>query len=82
MQHMEVLKKDGVKSLFIEVVISTCRSCTCRSCGFKQAGVRKNYYERGDGVRENALIMRKGLDIEPSARHAASFLHSPASPFP
>jgi len=63
MQHMEVLlKKDGVKSLFIEVAISNLAGLALyRSCGFKQAGVRKNYYERGDGVRENALIMRKGL---------------------
>ena len=63
MQNMEsLLKKDGVKSLFIEVAISN-RSALAlyASCGFKEAGLRKNYYERGDGTREDALIMRKGL---------------------
>ena len=63
MRHMEVhLKKDGVKSLFIEVAISNLAGLALyRSCGFTQAGVRKNYYERSDGTREDALIMRKGL---------------------
>ncbi len=63
MQHMEnLLKKDGVKSLFIEVGISNLAGLALyRSCGFMQAGVRKNYYERGDGAREDALIMRKGM---------------------
>ena len=60
---MEVLlKNDGVKSLFIEVAISNLAGLALyRSCGFTQAGVRKNYYERGDDTREDALIMRKGL---------------------
>ena len=63
MQHMEsLLRKDGVKSLFIEVATSNHAGLALyRSCGFTQAGVRKNYYERGDGTREDALIMRKGL---------------------
>ena len=62
-QHVEVLlKKDGVKSLFIEVATSNPAGLALyRSCGFTQAGVRKNYYEHGDGTREDALIMRKGL---------------------
>lgn len=62
-QHVEVLlKKDGVKSLFIEVAVSNLAGLALyKSCGFTQAGVRKNYYERGDGAREDALIMRKGL---------------------
>ena len=63
MQNMEsLLKKDGVKSLFIEVAISNQTALALyASCGFKEAGLRKNYYERGDGTREDALIMRKGL---------------------
>ena len=62
-QHMEsLLKNDGVKSLFIEVAISNHAGLALyKSCGFTQAGTRKNYYERGDGTREDALIMRKGL---------------------
>jgi tRNA threonylcarbamoyladenosine biosynthesis protein TsaB len=63
MQNMEsLLKKDEAKSLFIEVAISNHAGLALyRSCGFTQEGVRKNYYERGDGTREDALIMRKGL---------------------
>lgn len=63
MQHLEsVLKQDDVKSLFIEVAISNHAAFALyASSGFEKAGVRKNYYERGDGRREDALIMRKGL---------------------
>jgi tRNA threonylcarbamoyl adenosine modification protein YeaZ/ribosomal-protein-alanine acetyltransferase len=62
-QYMEnLLKTDAVKSLFIEVAISNHAGLALyKSCGFTRAGVRKNYYERGDGTREDALIMRKGL---------------------
>ncbi len=63
MQHLEsVLKKDDVKSLFIEVAVSNHAALALyASSGFEKAGARKNYYERGDGSREDALIMRKGL---------------------
>ena len=62
-QHLEnVLKTNDVKSLFIEVAISNQAALALyASCGFEKAGVRKNYYERGDGSQEDALIMRKGL---------------------
>ena len=63
MQHFEsLLKKDGVKSLFIEVAVSNHAALALyASSGFEKAGTRKNYYERGDGSHEDALIMRKGL---------------------
>ena len=63
MQHFEsVLKKDGVKSLFIEVAVSNHAALALyASSGFEKAGTRKNYYERSGGKREDALIMRKGL---------------------
>ena len=63
MQHLEsILKKDEVKSLFIEVAISNHAALALyASSGFEKAGTRKNYYERSGGVREDALIMRKGL---------------------
>lgn len=63
MQHLErVLKNDDVKSLFIEVALSNHAALALYvSSGFEKAGMRKNYYERGDGKREDALIMRKGL---------------------
>ena len=63
MRHLEsLLKNDGVKSLFIEVAISNHAALALyASSGFHKAGERKNYYERSDGKREDALIMRKGL---------------------
>lgn len=63
MQHLEsVLKSGGVKSLFIEVAVSNHAALALYgSRGFEKAGARKNYYARSDGKREDALIMRKGL---------------------
>jgi ribosomal-protein-alanine N-acetyltransferase len=63
MQHLKsLLKKEGVKSLFIEVAISNHAALALyASCGFEKAGTRKNYYERSDGSHEDALIMRKSL---------------------
>jgi tRNA threonylcarbamoyl adenosine modification protein YeaZ/ribosomal-protein-alanine acetyltransferase len=63
MQHLETLLKSGdVKSLFIEVAVSNKAALALyASCGFEKAGMRKNYYERHGGKREDALIMRKDL---------------------
>lgn len=63
MQHLEsVLRSGGVKSLFIEVAVSNHAALALyASSGFEKAGARKDYYARGDGNREDALIMRKGL---------------------
>ncbi len=63
MHHLEsVLKIEGVKTLFIEVAVSNHAALTLYvSSGFHKAGERKNYYKRGDGSQEDALIMRKGL---------------------
>ena len=62
-QHLEsLLKNEGAKSLFIEVAVSNQAALALyASCGFERAGLRKNYYERSDGKRRDALIMRKGL---------------------
>ena len=61
--HTEcLLIEDGVKSLFIEVAVSNQAALALyAACGFKTAGLRKNYYERENGVSEDAHIMRKGL---------------------
>ncbi len=63
MQYLEsVLKSEGVKSLFIEVAVSNHAALALyASSGFEKAGTRKNYYARGNGIHEDALIMRKGL---------------------
>jgi tRNA threonylcarbamoyladenosine biosynthesis protein TsaB len=31
------------------------------SFGFRPAGLRRNYYDRGGGLREDAVVMRKDL---------------------
>ncbi len=63
MQHLEsLLKNAGVKSLFIEVAVSNHAALALyASCGFEKAGMRKNYYERSNGIREDAFIMHKSL---------------------
>ena len=63
MQHLEsLLKNAGVKSLFIEVAVSNHAALALYAAsGFEKVGMRKNYYERGDGSHEDALIMRKGF---------------------
>jgi tRNA threonylcarbamoyl adenosine modification protein YeaZ/ribosomal-protein-alanine acetyltransferase len=62
-QHMErLLIAPGIKSLFIEVAASNQAALALyAACGFKTTGLRKNYYERENGVAEDAHIMRKGL---------------------
>ncbi len=62
-QHLEsLLRKEGVKSLFIEVAISNNAALALyASSRFEKAGTRKNYYERSGGAHEDALIMRKRL---------------------
>jgi tRNA threonylcarbamoyladenosine biosynthesis protein TsaB len=63
MRHIEIqLQKAGTKFLFIEVAISNLAAITLyTSFGFQTAGQRKNYYERENGRREDAHIMRKDL---------------------
>lgn len=62
-RHLEsFLKNEGVNSLFIEVAVSNHAALALYvSSGFHKAGERKNYYKRGDGSQENALVMRKRL---------------------
>ncbi len=62
-QHAESqLRNGGAKSLFIEVAVSNVAALALYgSCGFIQSGVRKGYYERKSGVKEDALIMVKEL---------------------
>lgn len=63
LQHVESqIRNGGAKSLFIEVAASNKAALALyAACGFTQTGLRKNYYDRGNGVKEDALIMVKGL---------------------
>ncbi len=52
----------NVRACFIEVGISNSAARALYvSCGFTEAGTRRAYYERSNGPREDAVIMRKVL---------------------
>lgn len=56
------LTSQGVKSAFLEVAKSnSAAQALYRSCGFRDAGLRRGYYERGNGLREDAIVMRRDL---------------------
>ena len=56
------LTSRGVKSAFLEVAKSNMAAqALYRSCGFREAGLRRGYYERASGQREDAIVMRRDL---------------------
>ena len=60
-QLTELLAR-GVTTAFLEVARSNAAAQSLyRSCGFTGAGVRRGYYERHGGAREDAIVMRKSL---------------------
>lgn len=59
--HMAQLAATGVRYLFLEVAASNMPAqALYTSCGFAEAGRRRGYYRRRDGV-EDAIIMRREL---------------------
>jgi ribosomal-protein-alanine N-acetyltransferase len=60
-RHMAALAAQGVRHLFLEVAASNAAAQGLYlACGFGEAGRRKGYYRRRDGV-EDAIIMRREL---------------------
>lgn len=56
------LSAAGVSLAFIEVAQSNAAARALYvSFGFMEAGTRRDYYERGPGQREDAIVMRKDL---------------------
>ncbi|HUR42919.1 MAG TPA: tRNA (adenosine(37)-N6)-threonylcarbamoyltransferase complex dimerization subunit type 1 TsaB [Aestuariivirga sp.] len=54
----------NMRSCFIEVAVSNLAARVLyESCGFIEAGTRRGYYERANGRREDAIIMRKELSL-------------------
>jgi [ribosomal protein S18]-alanine N-acetyltransferase len=52
----------GAEALFLEVGFDNPAALALyRSAGFDQAGVRRGYYDRGDGTRVDAVVMRLDL---------------------
>lgn len=61
-RQMATLAAGGVCYLFLEVAASNLPALTLyAACGFTEAGRRKGYYQRRDGV-EDAIVMRRELD--------------------
>lgn len=59
--HFAGLKAQGVRQVFLEVAASnTAAQALYRGFGFAEAGRRKGYYKRSDGV-EDAIVMRRDL---------------------
>jgi tRNA threonylcarbamoyl adenosine modification protein YeaZ/ribosomal-protein-alanine acetyltransferase len=57
----ELLAQD-VRQIFIEVAQSNVAAqALYGSMGFREAGLRRGYYERANGGREDAIVMRKDL---------------------
>ena len=63
LQHVELkLRPMGTKSLFIEVATSNSAALALyAAAGFQKSGLRKEYYTRSNGQRDDALVMRKDL---------------------
>lgn len=58
------LSADGVARVFIEVAQSNAAArALYGTLGFREAGLRRGYYERPNGQREDAVVMRK--DVAP-----------------
>jgi len=52
----------GVRMAFIEVATSNAAArALYAALGFTEAGLRRSYYQRGNGYREDAVVMRKDL---------------------
>ena len=60
--HMRALAANGIRQLFLEVRASNAAAQGLyRACGFAEAGRRRGYYRRSNGV-EDAVIMRRELN--------------------
>lgn len=62
LQAFKLLTQLKVKVLILEVSINNLLAIKLyKSCGFKNIGLRKAYYLRGNGSKEDAYIMEKKL---------------------
>lgn len=58
----EELLAGKVAKLFIEVAASNAPARSLyAACGFREVGTRRNYYDRGGGTAEDAIVMTKTL---------------------
>ncbi|MDR1163203.1 MAG: ribosomal protein S18-alanine N-acetyltransferase [Candidatus Accumulibacter sp.] len=60
---MDLARRGGMDSFFLEVRPSNARALALyKNYGFQRVGVRRAYYPAQDGVREDALVMRRSLE--------------------
>ena len=54
---MDNLKEKGIQTLWLEVRESNPARFLYEKLGFNEVDIRKNYYPKPDGGRENAAVM-------------------------
>ena len=54
---MDTLKDKGIQTLWLEVRESNPARFLYEKLGFNEVDIRKNYYPKLDGGRENAVVM-------------------------
>lgn len=56
-------KQGGASEMFLEVATDNIAALRLyEQAGFQRAGLRRGYYDRGDGVRTDAVVMRLDLN--------------------
>lgn len=59
-----LLADAGAQTLWLEVAVDNPGAIALyRASGFEPGAVRPGYYDRGDGVRADALVMRRALNM-------------------
>tara|TARA_B100001059_G_C17574010_1_gene446429 strand:- start:70 stop:468 length:399 start_codon:yes stop_codon:yes gene_type:complete len=62
MELLSITKKEGGHSVFLEVAADNIAArALYRRLGFDQAGCRKNYYKRRNGLSCDAFLLKKSL---------------------
>ena len=54
---MDKLKEKGIQTLWLEVRESNPARFLYEKLGFNEVDIRKNYYPKPEGGRENAVVM-------------------------
>lgn len=61
-QHLAELARRRIRSVFLEVAATNAAArALYAALGFVEAGLRRGYYARADGAREDAIVMQRTL---------------------